>query len=70
MEETLYDIEIYKGDGIYIGRIFSDIEGVKEFRSEHLDQLLKEITIDIQMSLEEFTSRSDEFTEPLEEEEG
>ncbi|HEC89331.1 MAG: hypothetical protein DRN12_01575 [Thermoplasmata archaeon] len=68
MEETLYDIEIYRGDGVYIGRIFSDIDGVKEFRSEHLDQLLRDITIDIQLALEEFVNRSSVFTENLDEE--
>lgn len=68
MEETLYDIEIYRGDGVYIGRIFSDIDGVKEFRNEHLDQLLRDITIDIQLALEEFVNRSDVFTENLDDE--
>lgn len=68
MEETLYDIEIYRGKGIYIGKIFSDIDGLKEFRNEHLDQLLRDITIDIQMALEEFVNRSNVFTENLEDE--
>lgn len=68
MEETLYDIEIYRGNGVYVGRIFSDIDGVKEFRNEHLDQLLRDITIDIQLALEEFVNRSNVFTENLDEE--
>ncbi len=68
MEETLYDIEIYRGDGVYIGRIFSDIDGVKEFRNEHLDQLLRDITIDIQLALEEFVNRSNVFTENIDDE--
>ena len=68
MEETLYDIEINRGDGVYIGRIFSDIDGVKEFRNEHLDQLLRDITIDIQLALEEFVNRSNVFTENLDDE--
>jgi len=59
MEETLYDIEIHKNDsGGYMGKIFSDMDGVKEFRSDHLDKLLRDITVDIQLALDEFSSRS------------
>lgn len=68
MEETLYDIEIHKGKDMYIGKIFSDADGVKEFRNEHLDQLLRDITIDIQLALEEFANRSTVFTETMEDE--
>ena len=67
MEETLYDIEIHRGDDIYIGKIFSDGDGVKEFESEHLDQLLRDITIDIQLTLEEFTQHRHNFTDFMEE---
>lgn len=57
MEESLYDIEIHRGTDEFIGKIFSDADGVKEFRHEHLDQLLRDITIDMQLTLEEFSSR-------------
>ena len=67
MEETLYDIEIHRGDDIYIGKIFSDGDGVKEFESEHLDQLLRDITIDIQLTLEEFYQHPHNFTDSMEE---
>ena len=63
MEEILYGIEIHKSDGKYLGRLFSDADGVKEFRNDHLDQLLRDITIDIQLALEEFSNRSNEFIE-------
>lgn len=63
MEETLYNIEIHKGEEGYLGKIFSDVDGVKEFRNEHLDQLLRDITIDMQLALDEFSSRSIEFTD-------
>ena len=33
MEETLYSIEIHKEKGMYIGKIYSDVDGVKEFRN-------------------------------------
>ena len=63
MEETLYNIEIHKGDGGFMGRIFSDVDGMKEFKNDHLDQLLRDITIDMQLALEEFSNRTTEFTE-------
>ena len=63
MEETLYNIEIHKDEGGYLGRLFSDVDGVKEFKNEYLDQLLRDITIDMQLALEEFSNRTSEFTE-------
>jgi hypothetical protein len=63
MEETLYNIEIHKGDGGYLGKLFSDVDGVKEFKSEYLDQLLRDITLDMELALEEFSNRTSEFTE-------
>jgi len=63
MEETLYNIEIHKHDNGYLGKLFSDVDGVKEFKNEYLDQLLRDITIDMQLALEEFSNRTSEFTE-------
>ena len=63
MEETLYNIEIHKSNNGYLGKLFSDVDGVKEFKNEYLDQLLRDITLDIQLALEEFSNRSAEFTE-------
>ncbi|MCK4347342.1 MAG: hypothetical protein KAW47_01880 [Thermoplasmatales archaeon] len=63
MEEVLYGIEIHKGEGKYLGKLFSDADGVKEFRNDHLDHLLRDMTIDMQLALEEFSNRSSEFTE-------
>ena len=63
MEETLYNIEIHKETNGYLGRLFSDVDGVKEFKNEYLDQLLRDITIDMQLALEEFSNRTGEFTE-------
>jgi len=63
MEETLYNIEIHKEESGYLGRLFSDVDGVKEFKNEYLDQLLRDITIDMQLALEEFSNRTSEFTE-------
>ena len=63
MEETLYNIEIHKGDNGFLGKLFSDVDGVKEFKNEFLDQLLRDITIDMQLALEEFSNRNAEFSE-------
>ncbi len=62
MEETLYNIEIHKEEeGGYLGRLFSDVDGVKEFKNEYLDQLLRDITIDMQLALEEFANRTSDY---------
>ena len=66
MEETLYNIEIHKNESGYLGKLFSDVDGVKEFKNEYLDQLLRDITIDMQLALEEFSNRTAEFTETQE----
>lgn len=64
MEETLYSIEIHKDTtGGYLGKLFSDVDGVKEFKNDHLDQLLRDMTIDMQLALEEFSNRTSEFSE-------
>lgn len=63
MEETLYNIEIHKGNGGYLGRLFSDVDGVKEFKNDQLDKLLRDITLDMQLALEEFSNRTTEFTD-------
>ncbi|RLF27707.1 MAG: hypothetical protein DRN08_01510 [Thermoplasmata archaeon] len=68
MEEVLYNIEIHKDEGKYLGRIYSDIDGVKEFRNERIYDLLRDITFDIQLALEEFANRTADFNEGHEEE--
>ncbi len=63
MEETLYNIEIHKDNIGYTGKLFSDVDGIKEFRNEYLDKLLRDITIDMQLALEEFSNRTSEYTD-------
>jgi hypothetical protein len=63
MEESLYDIEIHRKEDGYIGRLFSDADGIKEFENKHLDLLLRDITLDMQMALEEFQQRQAELSE-------
>ncbi len=66
MEETLYNIEIHKDNMGYIGKLFSDMDGIKEFKNEYLDKLLRDITIDMQLALEEFSNRTAEYVETQE----
>ena len=65
MEETLYDIEIHKKEDGFIGKLFSDADGIKEFQNEHLDLLLRDITLDMQLALEEFQQRQAELSDQM-----
>ncbi|MCK4332666.1 MAG: hypothetical protein KAV40_03705 [Thermoplasmatales archaeon] len=67
MEEVLYNIEIHKDAGGYLGKIYSDIDGVKEFNNEYIDKLLRDIIFDMQLALDEFSNRSADFAEGVEE---
>jgi hypothetical protein len=67
VEETLYNIEIHKNEEGFIGKIFSDVDGIKEFKNEHLDQLLRDMTIDMQLALDEFSNRTTDYTDITEE---
>ncbi len=59
MEEVLYNIEIHKNEGSYLGKIYSDIDGVKEFENNRIDRLLRDIIVDMQLALDdEFTTRA------------
>ena len=63
MEETLYNIEIHKDEGGYLGKLFSDVDGMKEFKNMYLDDLLRDITMDMQLAFEEFSNRSADFAD-------
>ena len=65
-EKLVDNIEIHKDTNGYLGKLFSDVDGVKEFKNEYLDQLLRDITIDMQLALEEFANRTGEFHETQE----
>ena len=67
MEEVLYNIEIHKDDESYMGKIYSDVDGVKEFRNDRIYDLLRDMTVDIELALEEFSNRSADIFEHHEE---
>ena len=59
MEEMLYNIEIHRNEGSYLGKIYSDIDGCKEFENNRIDRLLRDIIVDMQLALDdEFSSRA------------
>jgi hypothetical protein len=55
MTERLYSIEIKKDKNGFLARLFSNIDGVKEFRNKYFYQLIRDITIDIELALDQFT---------------
>jgi hypothetical protein len=59
MEEMLYNIEIHRNEGSYLGKIYSDIDGCKEFENNRIDRLLRDIIVDMQLALDdEFSART------------
>lgn len=67
MEEVLYNIEIHRSDEQYLGKIYSDIDGVKEFNNDRIDRLLRDIIFDMQLALDEFSNRTSDYHEGIEE---
>jgi len=53
MEEILCTIKVYKDNNIFIGKMFSDIDGEKNFENERIECLLRDIINDIQLNLDE-----------------
>ena len=67
MEEVLYNIEIHRDEGKYLGKIYSDIDGMKEFENDRIYDLLRDMTFDIELALEEFSNRAPEVFDPQDE---
>jgi len=71
MEEVLYNIEIHRNEENFMGKIYSDIDGVKEFENNRIDRLLRDIIFDMQLALDdELLTRANatdltEFTDEL-----
>ena len=61
MQEVLYNIEIKRDENKYLGKIYSEIDGVREFKNEHIDRLLNDMTVDMQLTLDEFSNHSISF---------
>ena len=57
MEEILYDVEIHKNQGRFVGKLYSDMDGIKEFHNERIDKLLRDMIFDMQLAHDEFSNR-------------
>ncbi|MEM0466381.1 MAG: hypothetical protein QXL17_05255 [Candidatus Thermoplasmatota archaeon] len=66
MEEVLYNIEIHKNETNYLGKLFSDIDGMKEFENDRIDRLLRDMIVDMQLAFDEFSNRSADFSDGIE----
>ena len=53
MEEILCTIDVCKDNNLFIGKMFSDIDGEKNFENERIDCLLRDIINDIQLCHDE-----------------
>jgi len=67
LEEVLYNIEIRKDIDKFLGKIYSEVDGMKEFNNEYIDNLFRDIILDIQFAYDEFSNRSEDVQEDLEE---
>jgi hypothetical protein len=73
LEEPLCRVEIVKDmtKEVYAAKVYSDYEGVKEFRSRNLDHLLRELSIELEYSFGEAIRRGEaDETPPSFDEEG
>ena len=73
MEEPLCRVEIIKDNKKeeYAAKVYSEYEGMKEFRSRSLDHLLRELSIELEFSFGEAVRRGEtEETPPAFDEEG
>ncbi|MBI2078727.1 MAG: hypothetical protein HYT80_10225 [Euryarchaeota archaeon] len=73
LEEPLCRVEIIKDvtKEEYAAKVYSEYEGIKEFRSRSLDHLLRELSIELEYSFGEAIRRgATEETPPAFDEEG
>ncbi len=54
MEDVLCYVEFFKEDKIHIARVKSDLGGRREYRGETFEEVLQQVTMDLQ---EEFDIR-------------
>jgi len=66
MQEVLYNIEITKDKSKYLGKVYSEIDGMKEFKNDHIERLLSDMTVDMQLTLEGFSNHHANYEEGIE----
>ena len=52
MEEILCNVEIVKDNNNFIARIQSDIGGMREYKSANFEEVLEQMTMDLQEEFE------------------
>lgn len=53
MEEVLCNIEIIKDNNNFIAKIQSDIGGMREYKSSNFEEVLEQMTMDLQEEFEQ-----------------
>ena len=48
-------------------KMYSGVVGMKEFKDERIDRLFRDIIFDMELALDEFSNRFEEFSERREE---
>ena len=52
MEEILCNVEIVKDNNNFIARIQSDLGGLREYKSSNFEEVLEQMTMDLQEEFE------------------
>ena len=52
MEEVLCNVEIGKDNNNFIARIQSDLGGMREYKSSNFEEVLEQMTMDLQEEFE------------------
>ena len=58
MEEILYGIEIQREKDKYLGKIYTEIGVLKEFKSHKIELLLRDIAYDMRLEFEDLKSKN------------
>ncbi len=54
MEEPLCSVEFLRDNSTFVAKIQSDLGGLREYRSESLEEVLEQVMIDIQEEFESY----------------
>ena len=66
MEETICRIEVLKDEAGYVVRVTSSLDGTKEFRHDNIETLLRDVSMDLQLSYADFVDKSETYVDPEE----
>lgn len=68
MEESICRIEVLReDDDSFVVRVTSSLDGTKEFRHTNIETLLRDVSMDLQLSYAEFVEKSgEEYVDPEE----